>query len=207
MDASLGEGRTFDTPLFNHLVETVSSKEFLTKQGLGNELPYFICSYAARDAETARKYIPAIVQKLNERGVKVLLIDLYDVVLDLLKRRGSLDTLIDREPSLEKRDLAAMLRNMLDSQKYLVPALKERAEQQEHGVVFITGVGEVYPYIRTHTLLNNLQSHFKDAPVVLFFPGAYRHSASAGTSLRLFGRLHEEHYYRAFDIHEYRRKA
>lgn len=50
-------------------------------------------------------------------------------------------------------------------------------------MIFPSGVGEVYPYIRSH----NLQSTAKDKPTVLFFPGSYTHSMATGGSLDLFG--------------------
>jgi len=67
-------------------------------------------------------------------------------------------------------------------------------------VIFLSGVGEVFPYIRSHNVLNNLQSTAKDKPTVMFFPGAYTHSLESGASLDLFGRLHDDKYYRAFNI-------
>jgi len=48
--------------------------------------------------------------------------------------------------------------------------------------------------------LNNLQSTAKEKPTVMFFPGAYTHSLESGASLDLFGRLHDDKYYRAFNI-------
>jgi len=57
----------------------------------------------------------------------------------------------------------------------------------------LTGIGLVFPYIRSHTILNNLQSVIKKTPVVIFFPGVYD-----GNSLNLFGKLKDDNYYRAF---------
>lgn len=51
-------------------------------------------------------------------------------------------------------------------------------------IVFITGIGKVYPYIRAHTLLNALQGRIDDRPLVLFYPGTFTRSASAGRSCR-----------------------
>ena len=76
-------------------------------------------------------------------------------------------------------------------------------QDAEFDVMFITGVGEVFPYIRSHNVLNNLQSTAKDKPTVMFFPGAYTHSLETGASLDLFGRLHDDKYYRAFNIYHY----
>ena len=42
----------------------------------------------------------------------------------------------------------------------------------------------------------------KDKPTVMFFPGEYRHSLEQGASLELFGLLHDDKYYRAFNIYE-----
>ena len=69
------------------------------------------------------------------------------------------------------------------------------------GWAFLTGVGEVFPYIRSHNVLNNLQSHAKLRPTVLFFPGRYVHSLEKGASLDLFGILHDDKYYRAFNVY------
>jgi hypothetical protein len=54
-------------------------------------------------------------------------------------------------------------------------------------------VGAVYPMLRTHTLLTALHAHMKDTPLVMFYPGKYD-----GFSLRLFNKLKDDHYYRAF---------
>ena len=71
---------------------------------------------------------------------------------------------------------------------------------RDFDVLFISGVGEVFPYIRSHNVLNNLQSTAKDRPTVMFFPGTYTQSLETGASLDLFGRLHDDKYYRAFNI-------
>jgi hypothetical protein len=36
----------------------------------------------------------------------------------------------------------------------------------------------------------------------MFFPGEYRYSLEQGASLELFGLLHDDKYYRAFNIYE-----
>jgi hypothetical protein len=42
-----------------------------------------------------------------------------------------------------------------------------------------------------------------DHPVVMFFPGEYRHREGTGSSLSLFGRLEHKGYYRAFNLDHY----
>lgn len=70
--------------------------------------------------------------------------------------------------------------------RYLIPKIGEIMAATPHNLIVITGVGEVYPYVRSHTVLNNLQSAAKDSPTVIFFPGSYTHALATGASLDLF---------------------
>ena len=69
-------------------------------------------------------------------------------------------------------------------------------------IFFLTGIGEVFPYIRSHNVLNNLQSVVTGRPMLMFFPGRYEQSDTLGSSLVLFGRLKDDQYYRAKNILE-----
>ena len=103
---------------------------------------------------------------------------------------------------MDKDGLLELLQNVLDIKTHLIPAIAERLAQTDYDVLFLTGIGEVFPYIRSHNVLNNLQSTAKAKPTVMFFPGEYRHSLEQGASLELFGMLHDDKYYRAFNIFE-----
>ena len=105
--------------------------------------------------------------------------------------------------SLEKNRLITALRNVLDPQNHLIPKIKEIATKETFDVLFITGVGEVFPFIRSHNVLNNLQSAIKEEPTVMFFPGSYQHELATGASLDLFGKFTDDNYYRAFNILSY----
>ena len=70
--------------------------------------------------------------------------------------------------------------------------LTNRYPSLKNKVVFITGVGEIFPIVRSHNVLNNLQRAAKHTPTLMFFPGAYTQSDHTGASLDLFGRLHDD---------------
>jgi len=202
---------------FEHLVKVISSERFLQMRGLNNDLPFYICEFRASEAVEMQRLQRQLINTLGNlslpclggRGVKVLEINLYDLSIELLQaREGSSegsrlwDEILTIEPDVDKDSLLELLQNVLGIEDYLIPAIGQRLRETEFDVLFLSGIGEVFPYIRSHNVLNNLQSTAKDKPTVLFFPGEYRHSLENGASLELFGLLHDDKYYRAFNIFE-----
>jgi hypothetical protein len=141
-----------------------------------------------------------LVNRLEQAGIRVLEVNLYDLAVEILKGRGIWDQIIDMEESVSKDQLKELLQGVLDPESHLVPAIADKLSSTDFDVMFLSGVGEVFPYIRSHNVLNNLQSTAKEKPTVMFFPGAYTHSLETGASLDLFGRLRDDKYYRAFNI-------
>lgn len=186
-----------------HLLRVVASPRFLDKQGLGNEVPFFICAYGAEEGLSMGEDRKDLIARLGHAGVQVLDIDLYDLALEVLKDRGILDQVLEIEAETEKAELKELLQGVLDPQEHLIPTIARRIGAEPHDVIFLSGVGEVYPFLRSHNVLNNLQSTAKDRPTVMFFPGKYTHALATGASLELFGQLHDDKYYRAFNIMNY----
>ncbi len=186
-----------------HLFKVVTSERFLTKQGLGNEVPFFICPYPAEEGLSMVEDRIDLITRITHAGVAVLDISLFDLSLSILEERGILEQVLEVEPDTDKGELRELLQSVLDPQASLIPKIGEAIEQTPHDVIFLSGVGEVYPYIRSHNVLNNLQSTAKDKPTVMFFPGSYTHALATGASLDLFGCLHDDKYYRAFNILNY----
>jgi hypothetical protein len=185
-----------------HLFEVISSQRFLRMEGLSNEVPFFIYPYNPADALAVAKVRSRIVNKLSKSGIEVLIIDLYDLSIEILTNRGVWDRILDVEGEQHKADFRELLQGLLDPEQHLVPAVRSKLVDSNYQVLFLTGVGEVFPYIRSHNVLNNLQSVSKDKPMLMFFPGEYRQSDTLGSSLELFGRLHDDQYYRAKNVLE-----
>ena len=186
-----------------HLFSVVSGQRFLNKQGLGNEVPFFICPYRPEEAVEMERLQRQLVNRLEQAGIRTLSINLYDLAVDILKERDIWEQVLELEPTVSKDQLKELLQGVLDPEAHLVPAIASKLQSIEFDVLFLSGVGEVFPYIRSHNVLNNLQSTAKDQPTVMFFPGSYTHSLETGASLDLFGRLHDDKYYRAFNIFHY----
>lgn len=188
---------------FEHLRTVISGQRFLQKQGLGNEVPFFICPFDPTEAVAMEKLGKQLVSSLANDGVRVLEINLYDLVIELLQHRGIWEQILTKETAVSKNKLKELLQGVLDPENHLVPAIAQQLQSYPFDVLFMTGVGEVFPYIRSHNVLNNLQTTAKDQPTVMFFPGQYTHSPESGASLDLFGRLRDDKYYRAFNIYDY----
>ncbi|MBE2234204.1 MAG: DUF1788 domain-containing protein [Anaerolinea sp.] len=188
---------------YQHLLTVISSQRFLQMQGLGNEVPFFICPYSPKDALEMAQMVGQLARKLEQQSIHVLKIDLYDLAVEILHARDIWERVLAVEQTTSKAELLELLQNVLDPERHLVPAIVRQMRQHSFDVMFISGVGEVFPYIRSHTLLNNLQSAAQNHSTVLFFPGAYTQSLETGASLDLFERLHDDKYYRAFNIYDF----
>jgi hypothetical protein len=186
---------------FDHLLELISSERFLQMEGLNNEVPFFICPYPPEETVEMERMAEQLARNLEQQGIGVLEIDLYTLSIELLKARGIWKRTLEIEPTVDKARFKELLQGVLDPENHLVPAIAEKMQLRAFDVLFITGVGQVFPYIRSHNVLNNLQSTAKNYPTVMFFPGTYTQSLEVGASLDLFGRLHDDKYYRAFNIY------
>ena len=188
---------------FEHLFAVISSRRFRNREGLGNEVPFFIYPFDPKEGAGMDRFRKQLIKKLDTEGVRVLDINLYDLSITLLEERGVLEQILELETSVSKEELKELLQGILDPEAHLVPAIADRLARTAFDVLLLSGVGEVFPYIRSHNVLNNLQSTAKEKPTVMFFPGDYTHSEETGASLDLFGKLRDDKYYRAFNIFHY----
>lgn len=185
---------------FGHLLEIMSGDRFLKKQGLGNEIPFFICPFKPEEGVEMTRIQRQLINRLEQSGIRILEINLYDLSIEMLQERGIWERILQMEEGVSKEQLRELLQGVLDPEAHLVPTIAAKMQSADFDILFITGVGEVFPYIRSHNVLNNLQSTAKEKPTVMFFPGSYTHSLESGASLDLFGRLQDDKYYRAFNI-------
>jgi hypothetical protein len=185
-----------------HLFAVLSGERFLKMEGLSNEVPFFIYPYEPEHALGVAKAKKRVKNRLASKGIEVREVNLYDLSVDVLKERGDWDEVLEVESDLDKAEFTEMLQSMLNPQQHLAPAIRERLADGGFDIVFLTGIGEVFPYIRSHNVLNNLQSVVVGKPMLMFFPGRYEQSDTLGSSLVLFGRLKDDQYYRAKNILE-----
>lgn len=182
------------------LRERLADADFLANKGLGNEAGIFTFCYDPTLELEARDYFKRLVAdsqagKLGADDVKARIHErnLYDVLLQICEGKRILDKLPVQEEKRGRDGLLKQVQRIATPEAYV--AAMDWQPHEPGDVVLITGVGEVYPFMRVHNVLNNMQSAFRDVPVVVAYPGTYD-----GGSLSLFGKLADGNYYRAFDL-------
>mgnify|MGYP005829971587 CR=1 FL=1 len=68
---------------FQHLFAVISGQRFLNKQGLGNEVPFFICPFKPEESVEMERLQRQLVNRLEQAGVRILEINLYDLSMKL----------------------------------------------------------------------------------------------------------------------------
>jgi hypothetical protein len=184
----------------SQLIKVLSSKKFLGNDGLAGEMPLYIYPYPAEQELQAEVSLNNIVTALKKKGHQPLVINLYDLMIDSLKDSNMLDPVFDFEKDNPKGEFYEVLRNAVNIEQVLMPKITQLLDENKFSHIFISGVGQAFPIIRAHSILNHLPAISGDIPVVLFFPGTYERNDINGSSLRLFSKLQDDNYYRARDI-------
>ncbi|MBD9030269.1 MAG: DUF1788 domain-containing protein [Butyrivibrio crossotus] len=180
--------------------ETIQKPSFRENKGLGNEVGYYIFDYPAEKELYIRERIDYIKKKSKNSNddYKVVVFDLYDIMIDIIEKKGYLEKCYQFEKTKGFERMSKSISNMLritSSDSLIVNYIKDNTPDK--AVVFITGIGKCYPIIRSHTILNNLHQVIDKVPVVMFYPGKYD-----GQELVLFDEIKDDNYYRAFKLVE-----
>ena len=186
---------------FEHLYNVISNDEFLRMESLGGEIPFFISTFDPKQKVEVDKAIHNLQNKLENNGIPVLELNLYDIAIELLNEELGEGEIFELEKSMDKKEFKEALQSTLDINEVFIPKIKNMIDASSAKVYFLTGIGLVFPFIRSHNVLNNLQNVAKKAPTVAFFAGEYN-----GYSLELFGLMKDDNYYRAFNIADYKLK-
>jgi hypothetical protein len=180
----------------NRILPRVVADDFLKGTGIGNEIAFYIFDYPPEDEVRVREHIQFLLEHITKQKpeLRVKHINLFDFVLGYLESRTLLGKVITMQR--ERGDAAVLkaLSGPLDEGK-IANRFAEMVTPGQHDLVFLSGVGSVWPLLRSHTLLNNLHPIMGRIPLVMFYPGRYD-----GQSLRLFGKLRNANYYRAFKL-------
>ena len=170
----------------------IQKDEFLKGKGLSNEVNIRIFCYDPQDEMVVRHFVEQIVvdQTLNCHLIEK---NLYKTFLEICDEKRITKGAASMEEKKGKEYLIQQIQRFANNKTFVA---KMQYETHEPGdVLMLTGVGEVFPFMRIHSLLEALQPEFPDVPILVMYPGKYD-----GRFVRLFDKLEPNPYYRAFSI-------
>lgn len=170
--------------------QMIQSQDFLEGKGLSNEVNIRIFCYEPRDEMAVRHFIEQLSTNLTLE-CQLRICNLYQIFLEISEDMDILDAI----PDMEEEDGHDYLLEQLQSTIGVDEIVQEiQSEPFQPGeVLVLTGVGEAFPFMRIHTLLE--ASLFAERPVLVFYPGTFNDQ-----QLRLFNCLKPNNYYRAFNV-------
>ena len=178
----------------DQIIPKIKEDKFIEGRGLGNEISFYVFDYEPQDELVVRDYIKHIKKEFGYEGSKrrIIEFDLYKMLLGITKDKRIFERIFEMEERQGKDQLFKAMTTFAKPEVFLG---KIKEQMDDHNVVFLTGIGKVYPFVRSHNILNNLQEVLDNVPVIMFFPGKYD-----GQSLQLFGKFKDDNYYRAFRL-------
>lgn len=181
--------------LFEGVYQKLASVEF--GQNLGGELPLYIQPIPVSKQTELNAQAKRLVSRLSKLGKNAIVIDLYQMSMELLEEEGVLQTLLEEEKELDQDAISSTLDSILDIKEVIIPRISSIISDNNPDFVFIIGVGRVYPFIRSHGILNNIEELASNCNLILFFPGEYNN-----LQLSLFGTISDENYYRGHNLND-----
>lgn len=176
----------------NKVTVRLSEEDFLSNKGLSNEVGIHVFCYDPKDELTVRTYFEQLKGKADV-PYQIIERDLYKIFLQICAEKHILKSIPNMEERKGKEYLSAQLQKVATPEAFVKKMSYEPHNKGD--VLLITGVGKVYPFMRSHKILDNIQHIFSDIPVLMLYPGTFD-----GQDLGLFGKFLDGHYYRAFNL-------
>ncbi|MDU1443141.1 MAG: DUF1788 domain-containing protein [Clostridium cochlearium] len=176
----------------DRLRKLIQDSDFLTGKGLSNEVNIRMFCYEPED-EMAVRHFTKQLKNDNSLDCNLICHNLYHVFLEICEEKNLIKKILKME---EKKGSDFLQEKILKFSTTEAFAEKMQYEPHKPGdVLLLTGVGEVFPFMRVHSLLDELQTGFDDIPIVVLYPGSFD-----GRSVTLFNEFKSNEYYRAFNI-------
>ena len=169
---------------------------------------FFVYLYPPEKEYEMREQIADIKQKILRptNNIDVLTLDIYEEFCTYLKGRPFGDeyaSRLDYYTSIEGEQADAVEESLIieaNSKRFMqhihrrIMEHVSKVDEYRRPYVFLYGIGNMYPSLRTSTLLNKYEE-FNETfryKIILFYPGEQE-----GNSFRLFSKLEDHHTYRA----------
>lgn len=177
----------------DRIKDRISNPDFLANKGLSNEVGIHVFCYEPKDEIVVQEYISMLKNESNT-PYHIVECDLYEIFMSLLEDKRVLRSVDSLESRKGKDYLLAQLQKIATPQAIL-SKMEYEPHQKGKDVLFMTGIGKIHPFMRSHKMLDSMQHLFADIPIVMFYPGTFN-----GQNLSLFNEFLDGNYYRAFSL-------
>jgi hypothetical protein len=170
---------TFEERL-NQALPRLASPDVLDNKGAGGEIGFWIFDYPPEREMEMRSWLSEVIEpglRKQKPDLKFVTVDLFECVISLLEERGLLDKAFEMQLKKGDEALLSTLRSVLKEDR-LAARIVEKSGATDLGL-----------------LLSALHPHMRDTPLLMLYPGRYD-----GLSLKLFNKLGDDNYYRAFRL-------
>lgn len=177
----------------DRLRDLIQHRDFLEGKGLSNEVNIRIFCYDPAEEMTVRYFINQITTD-QTLDCNVVEYNLYKIFIQICEDMDILDSIPDMEEAEGSKYTLEQLHSAVGEEEFIAK-MQEYGKRNTGDVMLITGVGDVFPFMRVHKMLEAMQPHFSDIPILVMYPGTFD-----GSYVRLFDRLSPNPYYRAFSV-------
>lgn len=189
------------------LYEKLCSKKFQDTQSGDLFYNFFVYLYPADKEFEMREQIDDIKENIKRpvNNVDVLTLDIFEEFCRFMdgqsfgKHPSYLNYMLEKDESRPDDVTKALLlkANSDDFMLYIHNKIMEHVSKVDEYIrpyVFLYGLGNIYPYLRTSNLLNRYEKYNRSEryKIILFYPGD-----QDGATFKLFGDLEDNHTYRA----------
>ncbi len=171
----------------------IQTEDFLWGKGLSNEVNIWIFCYEPTEEMTVHNFVEGLIVEQNLK-CRVHNFNLYEVFLDICRKKNILSKIPAME---EKKGKDYLLRQMhsITTESAFINQINFEPQTRGTDMILLSGVGDVFPFMRVHSLLEAMQPHFSNMPILVLYPGKFEDA-----QLKLFNKLKPNSYYRAFNI-------
>jgi hypothetical protein len=185
------------TSKLNCLINILKDENYFKRENIANEVPFYIFDYNPEDELEVRKTINQISES-KQIKYNVEILNLYDIAINYLQDNNLLEKTFEIEKKFTPEKFFTRLKSIIDPE-LILNKIVEISVTKEPDILILTGIGNIYPILRAHLIINKLQEKIYNKTVILMYPGTFEISDTEG-QLLLFNKLESKAFYRAFKI-------
>lgn len=176
------------------LRELIQTSDFLEGKGLSNEVNIRIFCYDPAEEMTVQHFIDQVTtdQKINCHLIEC---NLFRIFIEICNDLDIIDSIPEMEESDGSEFVLEQLHSAVGEDEFIEKMQSLIGKVRIGDVILLTGVGDVFPFMRVHKMLEAMQPYFSEIPILVMYPGTFD-----GSSVKLFDKLTPNPYYRAFSV-------